>query len=342
MIFILILPSSAMAKKTIYIHIGTPKTGTTSIQTFLTKNTNILLKKGIFYPATGRCYPETSVCMNGGVVNDINALKEVLENFTKSKKSKMLLSEECLFLQNPKDNWVNKEGIWDIFSNYEVKIIVYFRRSVDYLCSFWQEKIKYRGQDDLLYFLENDEEYLNNIKNFHYLATKVGKENVIVRTFEKETWLNSSLIEDFLSIFNIKMSEEFQVSEIVNPSLSRDMCDKLLYVNKHLGMTLSDIDHYGINKRIPASINNQKVIDSLPDEVIKNISDRYYRYECEIAKNFLNRKELFQSKYPEIYQKSRLKYKECISKKDRRELRLIINSTLQRRIIEALSGFKES
>ena len=37
-------------KKTIYLHIGVSKTGTTSIQRFLYKNRELLKDKGILYP----------------------------------------------------------------------------------------------------------------------------------------------------------------------------------------------------------------------------------------------------------------------------------------------------
>jgi len=43
-----------MEQINLYIHIGLHKTGTTSIQNFLTLNENILSKKGYLYPATGR------------------------------------------------------------------------------------------------------------------------------------------------------------------------------------------------------------------------------------------------------------------------------------------------
>ena len=100
-------------KKTIYIHIGTPKTGTTSIQTFLTKNADILLEEDMFFPAAGICYSKKRgvsighilknkdkkdflFCVNGHVLNNEVLLREVLEAFAKSKKSKMLLSDESL------------------------------------------------------------------------------------------------------------------------------------------------------------------------------------------------------------------------------------------------------
>lgn len=49
-------------KKDIYLHIGLPKTGTTSIQSILFFNKNILLKNAIFYP--GKFYNHANIFIN--------------------------------------------------------------------------------------------------------------------------------------------------------------------------------------------------------------------------------------------------------------------------------------
>src|SRR5882724_4089086 len=41
-------------RKQLYLHIGFPKTGTTSIQMWLTENATALAAHGVLYPATGR------------------------------------------------------------------------------------------------------------------------------------------------------------------------------------------------------------------------------------------------------------------------------------------------
>jgi hypothetical protein len=333
-------------KKTIYVHIGTPKTGTTSIQKFLTKNKDVLLDYGVFYPVAGRCYDSFSksiavedcnaldLCINGGVLNNEYTLKSVLDNFVKSEKANMLLSEECLFLQEQASGFYNKTQIWEILSTYEIKIIVYFRQSVEYLCSLWQEMIKYRHQVDLPYFLENND-YLKNIDNFHALAKRAETKNVIVKTFEKESWVNGDLIDDFLSIVNIKDSRKFLRGEsVTNKGFCRSKCDSLLYINRHLGMEVCDQDNYNINKRTPASDSDQIIIESLPDEIIERVSNKYYSEECQIAKNFLNREELFVSKYPKIFKIKRPKYQWSISQESKEELRFIVSSTLQRQILD--------
>ncbi len=46
---------------TVYLHIGIPKTGTTSIQSFLFNNRDQLLEAGILYPLTRR----SEQCLTG-------------------------------------------------------------------------------------------------------------------------------------------------------------------------------------------------------------------------------------------------------------------------------------
>ena len=42
------------APKKIFVHIGTPKTGTTALQTFFANHTDLLAKNNIVYPIAGR------------------------------------------------------------------------------------------------------------------------------------------------------------------------------------------------------------------------------------------------------------------------------------------------
>lgn len=51
--------------KTLYIHIGTPKTGTTSIQNFCGLNREKLKEQGVLYPIMNYHYERKSVNRNG-------------------------------------------------------------------------------------------------------------------------------------------------------------------------------------------------------------------------------------------------------------------------------------
>lgn len=344
-------------KKTVYIHIGSPKTGTTSIQQFLTVNAKILLEEGLFYPIVGRKYTKNdllhiyndnsnltntdskknsiAICMNGGLLTrsgyNESDIKKLLKEFSASKADSILFSEEILFIEN--DNICNRSNLFKYLSKYEVKVIVYLKRSVEYLCGLWQEELRNKSTIALENYLQvyPYAKYLNIVYD---LSNKIGKENIIVKSFEKEQWVNNSLIDDFLSIFKIKNSNKFQKLTNINIGFSREKNEMARYINKYLDISIEN-NEFEINQKIPDGKNNQKIIDSLPDEIIKKISDKYYPDECKIAKDFLNKEELFLNKYPEIYKSKREKYKNEIAQENKGELQFIINYILQEKLLKS-------
>jgi hypothetical protein len=346
-------------KKTVYIHIGSPKTGTTSIQQFLTVNSERLLKEGLFYPIIGRQYTENdllrlhkdgnnlarsidpkgesiAICMNGSSLTknsyDENNFKELLKKFSASKSNVMLLSEEVLFIEY-QDNICNRPHLFKHLSKYEIKIIVYLKRSVEYLCGLWQEELRNKSTVSLEYYLENHQ-YAECLQVINDLAKKVGDKNIIVKSFEKESWTNGNLIDDFLSIFKIKNSSKFKgLKNNNNISLSRERNEMMRYINRYLDISIEHND-YGINQKIPVGKNDQKILDSLPDGIIKKTSDKYYPYECEISKKVLGKKELFAHKYPKIYKTKRDEYINKIAEDDKGELQFSVNAILQKQILE--------
>lgn len=353
-----------MKKKTIYIHIGSPKTGTTSIQQFLTVNSKILLKEGLSYPLTGRQYTrddmlssqgklnnglvsnnsknrlssdkkKSIICVNGSMLAnygyDEDRIEETIKNFSNSKNTSLVLSDEVLFIEN-KNNICDKSYAWDLLSKFEVKIIVYLRKSAEYLCSLWQEELKDKSTIDLDSYLKSHP-YQECLQIIHDLSKKVGKKNIIVRPFEKEAWINNDLIDDFLSIFKIKKSDQFEdLKEINNISFKRSRSEKFRYINQYIDISIGQ-NNYNILKKIPEEQDDKKIIDSISDENIKKISDKYYPDECKIAEEFLRKKKLFADRYPKIYKAKRDKYINHISKEDKEELRFIINSILQQQSI---------
>ena len=50
--------------KTLYLHIGTPKTATSSIQKFLAENWDVLQKHGYFFPESTHIYPRVNARRN--------------------------------------------------------------------------------------------------------------------------------------------------------------------------------------------------------------------------------------------------------------------------------------
>lgn len=203
-------------KKTIYIHIGPHKTGTTTIQVGLLKNENHLKSKNILCPITGRPF-RTSVGNHNlawelldpqfksfdqkfGTWNDL--LSE-LKNANKAEKI-ILSSEDFSTL---KTNQV--QTIQETLQDYKVKIIMYLRRQDEMLQSTWVEVVRNMGtKKNVESFFEwlktnnyssNNTNYLEIIKIWESVFSK---ENLILRIFDPASF-QGSLLADFLFSCNI-------------------------------------------------------------------------------------------------------------------------------------------
>ena len=351
-------------KKKIFIHIGCPKTGTTAIQSFLTMNHDALKKAGggVFFPLMGNAI-RFSKLQTGrtthefGEDGDKNAYfyqngcllynpvytqksKRMLKWFAKSKYSTLLLSDEALSeWQAAYKHFNNNPELFDLLSEFELKFIVYFRQSAEYLATRWQTDLiaHFLTQFRLETHLDEYDYKEDILDNIHALSKKVGKENIIARVYEKESWVNQDLIDDFLAILGIKKENDFQrLNHYPNAAISRIEAERLFYIQKNTGIIFNYRDKYNILNNVLNDHHGQRIIDSLPDELIKKATDKYYGEECKIAQEFFGRDELFKNKYPKIYGTARkiFDYDRFI-KEEKQDLQFIVNSVLQREMIDS-------
>ncbi|WP_319777803.1 hypothetical protein [Maridesulfovibrio sp.] len=338
--------------KKIYIHIGMPKTGTSSIQNALTKNNQLFLKNGLFYPLIGtnystgyvnglyfkNDYKKNFVYNNLLLLKRTSILRKALDQFAKNDCHTLLFSEENLFEHY--NDFCTAFKKFRFFKKFDVKIIIYYRRSVEYIAEIWAQTVKsnrqvYYQKDgsmvlvdldchkqknisevSLVDFLANYA-HKDNFNTFQRLSETFGKENIILRPFEKEQWKNNDLLDDFFSIFGIELNDEFNLQN-VNITPNRIQIEKINYMNSFL--PARSFDGFIKTKELMLdSKENQSIVESLPDSIIKKSSEDYHKEECRIAKEFLERDEMFNSKYPSFYGKRRNTYAELIFDNEEKE-----------------------
>ena len=93
--------------KTLYLHIGTPKTATSSIQKFLKENWDVLQEHGYFFPESLHMYPGVNARRNA----------HFLVGKVQNEKGERDKKKETIYL---------KEGlqqIRDAFENYDHVIL---------------------------------------------------------------------------------------------------------------------------------------------------------------------------------------------------------------------------
>lgn len=223
--------------KTLYIHIGTPKTGTTSLQHFCTENAKLFEEQGYCYPIFPHKFKYINIMRNGLFLSykgydenkNRNQMEEakffrqgmdfILDNF--QKFDNIILSDEAIW------NVVFKRGKTDLWErlkkeadehDYVIKVVVYLRRQDSLATSWWNQKIKIGkrvySKDSWENFVKDptkfELEYYDSLK---FIEKFVEKENIIVRRFGRQYFKNGSIFEDFIDAVGMRYSSHFVISE---------------------------------------------------------------------------------------------------------------------------------
>lgn len=231
--------------KTLYIHIGTPKTGTTSIQNFCGLNREKLKEQGVLYPIMNYHYERKSVNRNGYFLTGT-----IKENGTRNKeKEKQVFNNELQYivdcfkdydtiLLSDESIWwatsTRRKGLWKDLKkhseqhNYQIKVIVYLRRQDQFMMSRYNQKLK----TDFIASTQSFDEYFADMngrfkcvmdyrERIDNIAKSISKENVIVKRFDRNYFYNGDLNQDFLHILGVKVDDSFQqLKETANTGIS--------------------------------------------------------------------------------------------------------------------------
>jgi len=212
--------------KKIFIHIGTHKTGTSAIQDFLVLNRKALSKQGVLYPQkTRRDYFEIR---EGQTIVPVEKFKhyEKLVRLVRNKDKHVILSNEdfCLML----DPFLVKEAIG---SGVETVIICYLRRQDNFVQSYYNQKVKHSGhyKDIMVYQPPATLDYYELLGRW---AGVFGKENIIVRPYEKQQFIDQDLIVDFLTLVGLEWSGTFKrLKKNANPRLPAESIEYMRCIN---------------------------------------------------------------------------------------------------------------
>ena len=208
----------------VYLHAGTPKTGTTALQDFLPDNIAVLHRHGFDFPfvpcefrgvAPGQTAHFLATWEPGGA----NLPPEWDLGFSVMKESaarydNVIFSDEQLWWRQ------HKEGFWEEVMRrasdmgVEIRVIVYLRRQDDQLESFYNEKVK--GMPKLTmtfseYLSSGDNDYfpLDYASELDRFASYIGKDNLIVRVYEKNNFIGGNIFADFLDALGLKLTDEY-------------------------------------------------------------------------------------------------------------------------------------
>lgn len=214
---------------TVYLCIGTPKTGTKALQSFLRENEELLKTKGYCYPYLNLGIESIYKDRNGQFL--IYRRKGVTQEEVAEVKKKgyellgelageypnIILSEEIIwrYCNNIENFW---EDVVEDFKkiNCRVKVVVYLRRQDLLVQSLWNQSVKAYAKS-VLTFQEYIEKKVYSYFPLDYyeqlskIARVIEKENMIVRVYENRQFEGNeaTIHSDFLKAIGLEMNEEF-------------------------------------------------------------------------------------------------------------------------------------
>lgn len=218
-------------KKTIYLHIGSGKTGTTSIQNMLNQNKKSLLDHGYFYHPTNPIIKRpnhhdlvSTPFNNSSWERDKSKYLVLKELFLNSSAPVMIISTEKMM--GVPQYYI--KNIQSIFTGIDIKIIAYVRNQVDAMPSYFLQRQK-----------DNESDYKKNLNNFfhHYknnFGNEIqklldnwlpvfGKENMIMCVYDRDILFEKDICQDFSHALGISSAInhiKYDANESLLPELS--------------------------------------------------------------------------------------------------------------------------
>lgn len=256
-----------------FIHIGTHKTGTTSIQHLLSRNSSALEERGYFYPQAGRLdwlpgHHNLAWEISGDLRyrSDYGSIDDLIRE-VKNKSEHIILSSEDFgwSLYNGSNGSKFSDFILLLQSSgFLVTVILYVRNQIDYLPRAYLTalecgvKLSWREWE---YF---NVDYCDLLRRVHENANV----DVIVRSYDQA---RASICRDFLSIFNLTL-RDLHLDDEVWENASRSLREYLLiFLQNRMGRRLLESEETAVNTLVSAEARKIRLSPALR-------ADLYHRF----------------------------------------------------------------
>lgn len=299
--------------QTLTIHVGTHKTGSTSLQAFCFNNKQRLQGLGYYYPTSGSYFGKNSghswlayalagrrpvwLPPEAAVPEPTACVQEIRDHIAASRADHVLISSEHFFIRlSPQQLYQTFEGL-----GYQLKVIVFLRPQDEFLESRYAQLV-WRGSLGALSFEDFVDQELADPNGYCYyhqrlerLADVFGKDNIAVRTFSTH-YTRERLFADFLEVVGLELHKSFELPSIQNVALPSELILTLVALQEHLeGDEAQRLD---LNKRVikghqALGISNTNTRFFSPKRA-RAVMDHFSEDNAHVASTFLDRQYLFE------------------------------------------------
>jgi len=267
-----------MPNKTLYFHVGTHKTGTTSLQRFMHENRARLGSAGICY--YGKCTSDTGRSIHHEFHRKLQKLRNDNSWHT------LIVSDEDLS-HNHGD--VAFGLIQQYARDFDVRIVCYVREIVSYFISFYTYASVYLARESrtpkfssLSEYTEVQDAYARNHDFLFQARDLLGKQSVVVRPYMRRRFRGGAIEDDFLDVIGCDSTGFVRNPRTLNNSPSLLQADKIYYL---LRLTANERVRVSAAQKLQDGLCNDRRI-TITAEALDKIYKKYRQYELNIIQGF--------------------------------------------------------
>lgn len=279
----------------LFIHIGLPKTATTTLQSFLYENRDNLRNYGYLYPQTGipdklKAHRNLSWLIVRRKKADLSfgTWKELNQEVDDSNFKNVIISSEFFSIANNKHIDILKSKL----KFYDVKIVVYLRRQDVRIESQYTQNVK-NGiyASDIVSFAHKKRDESDYYKVLEPWRQAFGTMNIIVRPLEKTQI--PDICNDILNVIGINDFKDFSKVKDRNTKPGKKELEILRVINQ---VYKNDVQKSGIYKKKIAQYAQKYCSDDKKYRLLSyvqasTVMELYKESNQAVAREYLGRED---------------------------------------------------
>lgn len=289
--------------KKIIIHVGAGKTGTTALQVFFKENEKHFLNQGFAFPVTGRAGRKDAIAhhklCDWGPYNDGASLQRWAEIASQHSESTLIVSSEVFHSKiSEPDGRAFFQELRRACNGRQILVVMYIRRQSHWLQSAYAQWVK--SELNSRSITELVSHYKKHLADQAIRFGEVfGKENVVIRPYEKSQFSGGSIFQDFAEVIDLKWSEELLniPKRNENPRMTADALELKRRMNsfassasdlRFVEKCLLDYSHIASKGGTKEAFSTHSIMPRALIEKIESESAPLYRI---LAQEFLGRED---------------------------------------------------
>lgn len=266
------------------LHIGLPKTGTTSLQHAFLDHQETLRQQGVVYPNTG--IQKNSIlgsARHHGLMEVLNGSDPeqigMPENWAEKFREETADAEICVVSSESFHRLHNPELVLPLFPRDRTLVAIYLREPVAHVVSRFANRIRWKNLTaNLLDFAKLV--HWSNLAIVDRWSRVYGKSSIALRVYDRDALLDRNIVADFANLVRPGLEDAFSDREY---QFSPTIAGNLLYIKSVLNFFIDTDESLSVEKEVTDMAKlDPDFLGALPvaRETVDSIAD-LHRRDCE-------------------------------------------------------------